>query len=81
MGADMPPEEPNRRQLGIYYAMAQVGLEMVVPVALALWLDSQFGTAPWILVLGVILGFSVGIGHLVLLTRDKDGGPPEDKRS
>jgi F0F1-type ATP synthase assembly protein I len=70
----MPPQEPDRRTLGTYYAIAQVGLEMVVPVALGWWIDDKLGTSPWILVAGVILGFVVGITHLVVLSRPPSNG-------
>jgi F0F1-type ATP synthase assembly protein I len=70
--AHMPPQGPDRRQLGTYYAIAQVGLEMVVPIGIGWWADEQLGWAPWLLILGVILGFVLGIGHLVALTRDVD---------
>jgi F0F1-type ATP synthase assembly protein I len=75
----MPPPDSERRQLGIYYAMAQVGLEMVVPIGLGWWADEQLGSAPWLLVLGVILGFVLGIVHLVALTRQDESKPPKDK--
>jgi F0F1-type ATP synthase assembly protein I len=73
----MPSKDPDPRQLGTYYAIAQVGLEMVVPIAFGWWVDGQLGSAPWLLVLGVILGFVVGIWHLVALTRNN--GAPNDK--
>jgi F0F1-type ATP synthase assembly protein I len=75
----MPPQEPDRRTLGTYYAIAQVGLEMVVPVALGWWIDDKLGTSPWILVAGVILGFVVGITHLLVLSRPSEHGTPKDK--
>ncbi|WCL48932.1 AtpZ/AtpI family protein [Leptospira sp. GIMC2001] len=33
------------------------------------WLDKQLGSAPWILLLGMILGFSLGLFHIVRRTR------------
>jgi ATP synthase protein I len=74
-----PSRDPDQRQLGTYYALAQVGIEMVVPIGLGWWVDQQLGTAPWLLVLGVVLGFALGIGHLVALTRGNDSEPPADK--
>jgi F0F1-type ATP synthase assembly protein I len=64
--------------------MAQVGLEMVAPVALGWWLDERLGLRPWLLVVGVVVGFSIGILHLTLLSRDKtltrDHEPPPPKQ-
>ncbi len=71
----MADNGPDPRQLGWYYALAQVGFEMVVPIALGWWLDSVFGSEPWILVVGVVLGLVVGFTHLVFLVNQK---PPED---
>jgi F0F1-type ATP synthase assembly protein I len=67
----MVPQEPDGRQLGTYYAIAQVGIEMVVPIGIGWWADQRLGSAPWLLVTGVILGFALGIWHLVALTRDR----------
>ena len=75
-----PPQEPDRRQLATYYALAQVGIEMVLPIAIGWWADAKFGSAPWLLVIGVLLGFVMGIWHLVALTRNNDSTPPKDKR-
>ena len=66
------PSERDRRQLGTYYALAQVGIEMVVPIGLGWWADEQLGSAPWLLVVGVVLGFVLGIWHLVVLTRNNE---------
>ena len=74
----MPFNGPDPRLLGWYYAMAQVGFEMVAPIALGWWLDSLFGTAPWILIAGVFLGLVGGFLHLVVLANRK---PPEDDRA
>ncbi len=71
---------PTRRQLGRYYAMAQVGVEMVVPIVVAWWLDQQLDTSPWILVIGVVAGLVLGIGHLIVLTRDDDANPPKGRK-
>lgn len=73
----MPAGGPSPRLLGWYYALAQVGLEMVVPIALGWWLDSKLGSEPWLLVVGVMLGLAVGIVHLVALANRR---PPEDEQ-
>jgi ATP synthase protein I len=76
----MAPQEPDRRQLGTYYAIAQVGIEMVVPIGLGWWADQQLGSAPWLLVVGVVLGFVLGIWHLVVLTRNNEARNESSER-
>lgn len=58
---------PNPRDLGYYFAIGQVGLEMVLPIALGAFLDYRFGWAPWATVAGVALGLVGGVAHLVTL--------------
>jgi F0F1-type ATP synthase assembly protein I len=68
---------PNPRELGRLYAIAQVGLEMVAPIALGLLLDYQFGWMPWATIAGAVLGFVGGMAHLLsILNRPK--GPKTD---
>ena len=71
----MAPNEPSPRRLGWYYALAQVGFEMVAPIALGLWLDSVFDSRPWLVVIGAVLGLAVGFLHLVALLNQE---PPEN---
>lgn len=73
----MSSDGPNPRVLGWYYAMAQVGFEMVAPIALGWWLDSMLASTPWIMVGGVVLGAVGGIWHLVILANQK---PREDDK-
>src|SRR5262245_51453689 len=77
-GETMAGAGPNSRQLGKYYALAQVGLEMAAPVGLGVWLDQTLGWMPWLTVTGAILGLVGGIAHIVVLSKD-DAGPPGDK--
>ena len=48
----MPLGLPNSREMGRYFALAQVGLEMVVPIVIGVLADSYFGWGPW----GVVVG-------------------------
>lgn len=66
MSSPGPPER-ERRELGYYFALAQVGVEMVVPLGIGVWLDSLFDWSPWGVIVGTILGFVGGIAHLVML--------------
>lgn len=78
----MPAGLPNPRELGHYAALAQVGLEMVVPVGIGLWLDYQMDWGPWGIVTGAILGLLVGVFHLYALLNqpiDKDSGSGQDR--
>jgi F0F1-type ATP synthase assembly protein I len=79
----MPEHPPDLKDIGYYYALAQVGLEMVTPLLIGVGLDYYFGTKPWITVTGTVLGFVGGFVHLVMMInrheaekrpRDRDGG-------
>jgi len=72
----MPTNQTDPKEIGHYYALAQVGMEMVVPVVLGLLLDSYLDWRPWGVVLGAVLGLAAGLAHLVMIL---DHG--EQKRS
>jgi len=48
-----------------------LGADMTLAVSIklfaygGLWLDGQIGTTPWLLVLGVVLGITGGMLHLI----------------
>jgi F0F1-type ATP synthase assembly protein I len=52
--------------------MGQVGLEMVAPIGLGLYLDNRYGWTPWGVTIGAVVGLVGGIGHLVLMARQMD---------
>lgn len=62
--ADGPP---NPRDTGYYFAIGQVGLEMVLPIGLGAALDHYAGWTPWATVAGVAVGLVGGVAHLVSL--------------
>lgn len=75
-----PP--PNPREMGYYFALAQIGLEMVAPIGLGLALDYIFNWGPWATVICTVLGFVGGMVHLVVMVQRHDaeerrppGGP------
>jgi F0F1-type ATP synthase assembly protein I len=81
----MPAKLPDPKQLGYYYALAQVGLEMVAPLGIGVALDYYLKwTAPWGAVVGAILGLIGGIAHLAAIAnRRQDSGSsskPRDER-
>jgi F0F1-type ATP synthase assembly protein I len=80
---DSRPRPPDAREMRYYFSLAQVGLEMVVPLILGLVMDYYAGTIPWFAISGLVLGFVGGITHLVVLgnkhdaaTRDQRGSKP-----
>jgi F0F1-type ATP synthase assembly protein I len=79
--ASMPEDPINPRELGRYFAIAQIGLEMVVPIGIGIALDHYLDWAPWGVVSGAILGLVVGLVHLVDLTKERDqNGPSKSAR-
>ncbi|MEO1994290.1 MAG: AtpZ/AtpI family protein, partial [Planctomycetaceae bacterium] len=46
--------------------ISSVSLEMVLPAVGGHWLDNHWGTGPWCVSLGAVLGFAVGMRHLLL---------------
>src|SRR5438067_584897 len=68
----MPQGEPSRRELGLYLAMAQVGMEMVAPLGIGIAIDYYAGTSPWATVIGFVLGFVGGFFHLLSLLKQQE---------
>lgn len=70
--AVLEPSEP-RTPLGVGMMWASrvttLGLEFALPAWGGYWLDSKLGSAPWGVLLGAILGFTVGIMHLLRIAR------------
>ncbi|MFN4259800.1 MAG: hypothetical protein ACK4RK_10915 [Gemmataceae bacterium] len=72
------------REMGLYMSLAQVGLEMVVPVGIGIALDYYLSWTPWGVVVGAVLGLVVGIVHLIAITNrynhDGSNQPRQDSR-
>src|SRR5207244_8309353 len=65
----------DRKEMARYFAISQVGLEMVVPPALGVYLDYLFGCSPWGVVGGATLGLVGGLAHLIHLANQSDQPP------
>lgn len=50
-----------------------IAVEMVVPGLVGLWIDRKLGTVLVFLVLGVALGMTLALFHLVRLTKSVSG--------
>jgi F0F1-type ATP synthase assembly protein I len=77
----MPDEAPNPREMGLYFALGQVGLEMVAPIGLGVLLDRWLHTAPTFIVIGVLLGFVGGLAHLMALLKRLDRSNSRNNKS
>jgi F0F1-type ATP synthase assembly protein I len=80
-GCFMADRQEDRRRLGLYFALAQCGVEMVAPFVVGLLLDNYLHTVPWLTVAGVVLGFVGGLAHMVVIVNqlNKDPSPPSDR--
>lgn len=72
--SDQPPgKRPASNDIGSWYRMAGVGLEFAVAIALfggiGWLLDRWLQTAPWLLIVGVFLGFAAGLGIVIKLAK------------
>ena len=67
----------DRRRRPIVVAMewvskiTTISLEMALPPLAGHWLDDRWGTAPWMLVAGALLGMAVSALHLRQLLIDE----------
>ena len=52
--------------------------EMVLPGLAGQWLDNRWGTS-FLTLVGFALGLTVGIWHLIVMTRPKTGGSDKDQ--
>ena len=48
-----------------YAVLATLGVEMVAPIGLGIFLDKQWDTVPWLSLAGVACGFFGGMLHLL----------------
>jgi F0F1-type ATP synthase assembly protein I len=67
------------RDVRRYMSLSQVGLEMVAPIGLGLGLDLWLGWLPWGVIVGAVLGFSVGMIHLYIVVSKDDSDSPKPK--
>ena len=49
-----------------------VGLEMALPAGLGYLLDQRWSTGPWLVSCGAVVGFAVGMNHLLKIANAQD---------
>jgi hypothetical protein len=57
-----------------------IAIEMALPGLGGHWLDRRLGTGMMFLLVGVALGFAMGMWHLLKLTQGPSKGKTKDKR-
>jgi F0F1-type ATP synthase assembly protein I len=79
----MPLIPGNRRMLGRAMALTQVPVEMVGLLVLGLVGDNYLHTTPWLSVIGAVLGFVLGLSHLVIIVNqmNKDSSSESPRES
>lgn len=65
-------DQPTPREMGYYVALAQTGVEMIVPAIGGYYLDQWLETTPWITVIAAAFGFAAGLTHLIYLLKQKE---------
>jgi F0F1-type ATP synthase assembly protein I len=76
----MPENPPDSKEMGFYFSLAQVGMEMVIPMGVGIALDYYMGWRPWGTVGGLILGFIGGMTHLIVMVNRHDQARPSKPR-
>ena len=69
------PEPRDSTSVGILWAsrITAVGLEFVLPSVAGLLLDRKWPLAPLGVIAGVVLGFAIGMAHLLRISREGAG--------
>lgn len=79
----MPMGPLNPKEFGHHLAIAQIGMEMVVPIGIGLALDYYLGWGPWATVGGALFGLVGGLLHLITLVNRQEANsskPQQDRR-
>lgn len=79
---NQPPPGDDRpasvRAMGLANSVITACVSPVIPPAIGYWLDSRWGTGPWLLILGLVFGLSAGIVQfrslLKQLARESEDG-------
>jgi F0F1-type ATP synthase assembly protein I len=72
------PERPSRPPLAEAMRYTQIGTMLIAPMivigAVGYLLDRRFGTAPWLLLAGLIVGMATGFVNFFRLVLEPPGG-------
>lgn len=76
------PQDPGsrdtqaRRQGLAYQGAIEAVFAILIAAGLGYWADTSFGTSPWLLVTGLVLGFTAFVLRLLRLGRQLEALPP-----
>ncbi|MFO1042648.1 MAG: AtpZ/AtpI family protein [Planctomycetaceae bacterium] len=51
--------------------VTSISIQMALPPGVGWWLDERFSTSPWLMIVGVLLGFSVAMLELLKFAKEK----------
>lgn len=69
MGNANDPRSPIARAMAWASEVTAIALEMVVPAVIGLWIDQKLGTKLVFLIVGVAVGATGGIVHLLRMAQ------------
>jgi F0F1-type ATP synthase assembly protein I len=75
----MPDEQPPTRDFGAVLVIGGVGVEIVASILVGAVLDSYMNWAPWGILTGLVVGFTGGMLHLIVLMRRFSGPSDQDR--
>lgn len=95
-GPDPDPKDVERRKTelladargelghGPPSAMMGVGLQFVVTVLICVfagqWVDERFGTGPWLMIAGMLIGGGVGFWSLIRVARAENERAEQERK-
>jgi F0F1-type ATP synthase assembly protein I len=68
----MLPGSGDPKELGFYFALSQVGMEMVAPLVAGALLDYYLNWGPWGAIAGALFGLAAGMTHLIMLLNQRN---------
>jgi len=69
MADELKRPSDETEQTAAWWSLAGLGFEFIaallVPGAAGYWLDGKFNTRPWLMLVGGLLGFAIGLMQLL----------------